>query len=156
VFGCLLSFGQPKSQVSENAAGQPVGSIPSLNQGRYKELIVMPIAGEIFRARGRRGIAMQVRSVVEGQAKRVETLRLPSSASNSWRQRQLHPNFFQQQNVMSTAAKATFATTTLSAIGIVIFVHRQQKTDQAVSRTAEDVKILLLISISGHASRSHT
>lgn len=33
---------------------------------------------------------------------------------------------------MSTAAKATLATTTLSAIGIVFFVHYQQKADKAV------------------------
>lgn len=33
---------------------------------------------------------------------------------------------------MSTQAKVTLAATTLSAIGIVIFVHKQQKADQAV------------------------
>ena len=33
---------------------------------------------------------------------------------------------------MSTAAKLTLATTTVGAIGIVIFVHWQQKADQAV------------------------
>jgi protein PET117 len=35
---------------------------------------------------------------------------------------------------MSTAAKVTLATTTLSAIGIVVFVHYQQKADQAVRK----------------------
>lgn len=34
---------------------------------------------------------------------------------------------------MSTAAKVTLAATSLTAIGIVIFVHQQQKSDQAVS-----------------------
>ncbi|EME82656.1 uncharacterized protein MYCFIDRAFT_35873 [Pseudocercospora fijiensis CIRAD86] len=33
---------------------------------------------------------------------------------------------------MSTAAKLTLAGTTLGAIGIVVFVHRQQKLDQAL------------------------
>ncbi|KAF7197868.1 hypothetical protein HII31_00957 [Pseudocercospora fuligena] len=33
---------------------------------------------------------------------------------------------------MSTAAKLTLAGTTLGAIGIVLFVHRQQKLDQAL------------------------
>jgi len=33
---------------------------------------------------------------------------------------------------MSTAAKLTLAGTTLSAIGVVFFVHRQQQTDKAV------------------------
>ncbi|SMQ45440.1 unnamed protein product [Zymoseptoria tritici ST99CH_1A5] len=32
---------------------------------------------------------------------------------------------------MSTAAKATLACTTLGAIGIVLFVHRQQDLDKA-------------------------
>ncbi|EMC98734.1 hypothetical protein BAUCODRAFT_57119, partial [Baudoinia panamericana UAMH 10762] len=32
---------------------------------------------------------------------------------------------------MSTTAKLTLATTTLGAIGIVIFVHRQQQLDKA-------------------------
>ncbi|KAK3669180.1 hypothetical protein LTR78_010934 [Recurvomyces mirabilis] len=32
---------------------------------------------------------------------------------------------------MSTKAKITLATTTLSAIGIVVFVHQQQKSDKA-------------------------
>jgi protein PET117 len=36
---------------------------------------------------------------------------------------------------MSTAAKATLACTTLGAIGIVLFVHRQQEVDKAVSGT---------------------
>ncbi|KAF2169228.1 hypothetical protein M409DRAFT_20452 [Zasmidium cellare ATCC 36951] len=32
---------------------------------------------------------------------------------------------------MSTAAKLTLASTTLATVGIVLFVHRQQKLDQA-------------------------
>lgn len=35
---------------------------------------------------------------------------------------------------MSTAAKVTLATTTLSALGVVVFVHYQQKADKAVRR----------------------
>lgn len=34
---------------------------------------------------------------------------------------------------MSTAAKVTLATTSLSALGIVVFVHYQQRADKAVS-----------------------
>jgi protein PET117 len=36
---------------------------------------------------------------------------------------------------MSTAAKLTLASTALATVGIVYFVHRQQKTDQAVRRS---------------------
>ena len=36
---------------------------------------------------------------------------------------------------MSTRAKLTLASTTIGAIGIVIFVHYQQKADQAVRPT---------------------
>lgn len=41
---------------------------------------------------------------------------------------------------MSTAAKLTLASTSVGAIGIVIFVHYQQKADKAVSplRAVED------------------
>ena len=39
---------------------------------------------------------------------------------------------FHTTNNMSTAAKATLATTVLSAVCIVTFVHYQQKADQAV------------------------
>ena len=42
------------------------------------------------------------------------------------------PNRF-DHTIMSTAAKLTFASTTVGAIGIVLFVHYQQKADQAVS-----------------------
>ena len=37
--------------------------------------------------------------------------------------------------IMSTAAKLTLASTTVGALGIVLFVHYQQKADQAVSIT---------------------
>ena len=83
------------------------------------------------------------------------------------RRRHLPFHFFQQRNVMSAAAKVTFATTTLSAIGIVVFVHRQQKTDQAVSRalvqgedTSADLNIRpcikeLYVTWSNNASRKN-
>lgn len=46
----------------------------------------------------------------------------------------LPPSLTQNHSInMSTAAKMTLLGTTVSAIGIVLFVHRQQKLDQAVS-----------------------
>ena len=43
-----------------------------------------------------------------------------------------HPSHRNETDLMSTKAKATLLGTTLGAIGIVIFVHRQQTTDKAV------------------------
>lgn len=51
---------------------------------------------------------------------------------------------------MSTAAKVTLATTTLSAIGIVVFVHYQQKADQAV-RSLYVAPVLSTIANTGQA-----
>lgn len=58
---------------------------------------------------------------------------------------------------MSTAAKATLAATSLSALGIVFFVHRQQKTDQAVRlnthRHSNDLLTLTFVLTVGNAPR---
>lgn len=48
---------------------------------------------------------------------------------------------------MSTAAKLTLAGTTAGAIGIVIFVHLQQKFDQAVRLNVIHIGYLLPTSI---------
>lgn len=57
---------------------------------------------------------------------------------------------------MSTRARLTLATTTLGAIGIVIFVHRQQTLDKAVCFQLLEVSILAPTELStGHASRCY-
>lgn len=58
---------------------------------------------------------------------------------------------------MSAAAKLTLATTTLSALGIVVFVHQQQKADKAVCFQLIFLTshYLLLIMATGNAPRRH-
>ena len=59
---------------------------------------------------------------------------------------------------MSTAAKLTLGGTIVSAIGIVIFVHRQQKIDQAVRELQDWPKswYILLTVHAAHACRRDT
>lgn len=54
---------------------------------------------------------------------------------------------------MSTAAKLTLAGTTAGAIGIVIFVHMQQKLDKAVSATSSSNIFTNFDRYLGYASR---